>query len=121
VANRSRELNPGNLPRASTFTVGQAVRVAKRMMAGENKEGGQALVTAVSFSGDSAMYDVKYLMSTGSEKNLPEGLLSVPEVVPCRASSAASSSSSFVRRRRCRRHLKYKISRGKISNKDLQR
>jgi hypothetical protein len=94
VANRSRELNPDNLPRASTFTVGQAVRVAKRMMAGENKEGGQALVTAVSFSGDSAMYDVKYLLSTGSEKNLPEGLLSVPEVVPRRASSVASSSSS---------------------------
>jgi hypothetical protein len=105
VANHRRELNPDNLPRTSTFIVGQAVRVAKRMMAGENKEGGQALVTAVSFSGDSAMYDVKYLMTTGSEKNLPEGLLSVPEDVPCRASSSSASSSEARREEGLQREL----------------
>ena len=75
------------------------------MMAGENKEGGQALVTAVSFSGDSAMYDVKYLMTTGSEKNLPEGLLSVPEDVPCRASSSSASSSEARREEGLQREL----------------
>jgi hypothetical protein len=55
-----RALCPKRLLRPSTFVVGQAVTVAKRMMAGVNKEGGAARVTAVTFESDeSTLYDIK--------------------------------------------------------------
>jgi hypothetical protein len=74
------------------------VTVAKRMMTGVNKEGGQALVTAITFDGDSALYDVKYVLRGTVEKLLPEALLSVPRAVPSRATSSSSRASSETRR-----------------------
>ena len=70
--------------------------VAKRMMAGVNKEGGAARVTAVTFESDeSTLYDVKYVVNSTTEKRLPEALLSVPSAPTPRASSSFSTSSTL--------------------------
>jgi hypothetical protein len=84
------------LLRPSTFVVGQAVTVAKRMMAGVNKEGGGALVTAVMFeSEETTLYNVKYVVSAATEQRLPEALLTVPSAQTPRASSSFSTSSTL--------------------------
>jgi hypothetical protein len=57
-------LCPKNLLHPSAFVVGQSVTVAKRMMAGVNKEGGAAIITAVTFESDeTTLYNVKYVES----------------------------------------------------------
>lgn len=89
-----RKLIRARLPGSSRYKVGEAVVVAKRMMAGVNKPGGQAVITAVSTSSSDSVYDVKYMLSSSTEKRLPEELLSVPEVMSSRTSSCASSSES---------------------------
>jgi hypothetical protein len=62
------------------------------MMAGVNKEGGLALVTAVTFESDeSTLYDIKYVVNSTTEKRLPEALLSVPSTPTPRASSSFST------------------------------
>jgi hypothetical protein len=84
-------LCPMRLLRPTTFVVGQSVTVAKRMMPGVNKEGGAARVTAITFENDkTTLYDVKYVVSTATEKRLPEALLSVPS-----APSSFSTSSTL--------------------------
>jgi hypothetical protein len=90
-----RALSPKRLLRPSAFVVGQSVTVAKRMMAGVNKEGGAALVTEVTFESDeTTLYSVKYVVSTATEKRLPEALHSVPSAPTPRASSSFSTSTT---------------------------
>jgi hypothetical protein len=69
-------------------------------MTGVNKEGGQALVTAITFDGDSTLSDVKYVLRGTVEKLLPETLLSVPRAVPSRATSSSCSSRASSETRR---------------------
>jgi hypothetical protein len=92
VGNGVRALCPDRLLRPSAFVVGQPVTVAKRMMAGVNKEGGTARVTAVTFECDeSTLYEIKYVVNSSTEQRLPEALLSVPTAPTPRASSSFST------------------------------
>jgi len=91
VAKGHRHFDASRLFGSSKFKVGQVVVVAKRMMAGVNKPGGAAFVASVAFVDGAPVYDVKYVLSSSSEKALPEGLLSIQEAAPSRAHASSVS------------------------------
>ena len=72
MLNKERTLDPVLLSISFKFKVGESVMVSRRKMAGQNKEGGAALITLISFSNGAVLYDIKYVHSRSTENGLPE-------------------------------------------------